>query len=143
MFFSRLKFSNRPSKPLSTTIKDRKKLNKITSFYLCAEPAHPNSLTFSPAIESRVIPWLAIKHGVNGYLRWAFNNWTIDPYLKPVYIHTQGDDYVVYPGKDGPVSSIRWELLKEGIEDVLVFKKYMTDKSKEDRDALLNKVTKN
>lgn len=24
---------------------------------------------------------------------------------------------MVYPGNEGPVSSIRWELLKEGIED--------------------------
>ena len=24
---------------------------------------------------------------------------------------------IIYPGENGPVSSIRWELLKEGIED--------------------------
>lgn len=64
-----------------------------------------------------MIPWLALKYDVDGYVRWAFNSWTEDPYKQPVYNYIQGDDYMIYPGKQGPVSSIRWELLKEGVED--------------------------
>lgn len=91
---------------------------KTTTYYLCGEPAHPNSFTYSPAIESRMIPWLSALYGVDGYLRWAYNSWSDkDPYTHPVFNFIQGDDYYIYPGKDSPVSSIRWELLKEGIED--------------------------
>ena len=39
-----------------------------------------------------------------------------------MFIHNQGDDYYVYPGDAGPISTIRWELLKEGIEDYELFK---------------------
>lgn len=96
----------------------RKDPEKTTTYYLCGDPAHPNSFTYSPAIESRMLPWLSAYYGLDGYLRWAYNSWSdIDPYNNPVFNFIQGDDYYVYPGVEGPVSSIRWELLKEGIED--------------------------
>ncbi|MDR1119361.1 MAG: DUF4091 domain-containing protein [Dysgonamonadaceae bacterium] len=98
--------------------KRRNDPDKTTTFYLCGEPAHPNTFAYSPAIEARMIPWLAAFYKLDGYLRWAYNSWTdMDTYSNPVFNFIQGDDYYVYPGKDGPVSSIRWELLKEGIED--------------------------
>ena len=104
---------------VSTLLQERRKdPAKTTTFYLCGDPAHPNTLTYSPAVEARMIPWLAAHYGVDGYLRWAYNSWSDnDPYTHPVFNFIQGDDYCIYPGKDGPVSSIRWELLKEGIED--------------------------
>ncbi|MCL6266918.1 DUF4091 domain-containing protein [Flagellimonas myxillae] len=122
MFFPGQPLEGQGKVPVDHAIKLRQKADKITTFYLCAEPAHPNTLTFSPAIESRFIPWLALKHGTDGYLRWAYNNWTPDPFKTPVFLHTQGDDYYVYPGKNGPISSIRWELLREGIEDYELFR---------------------
>lgn len=121
MFFPEQPMESQAVVAVLPTIAERKKENRLTTFYLCAEPAHPNTLTYSPAVEGQMIPWLAIKYGTDGYLRWAFNNWTDDPYEKPVFIHTQGDDYQIYPGEDGPISSIRWELLKEGIEDYELF----------------------
>lgn len=97
--------------------------DKSTIYYLCGEPAHPNTFSFSPDIEARMIQWLSAYYNLDGYLRWAYNNWTDkDPYNHPVFNFIQGDDYYVYPGKDGPVSSIRWELLKEGIEDFELFR---------------------
>ncbi len=121
MFFPDQPLEGKGKIPVDSTLRQRQDRGKLTTFYLCAEPAHPNTLTFSPAIESQLIPWLALKHGTDGYLRWAYNNWTFDPFNVPVFLHTQGDDYYVYPGENGPVSSIRWELLKEGIEDYELF----------------------
>jgi hypothetical protein len=96
---------------------------KTTTYYLCGDPAHPNSFTYSPAIESRMLPWLSAYYKLDGYLRWAYNSWSDkDPYNHPVFNFIQGDDYYIYPGKSGPVSSIRWELLKEGIEDYELLK---------------------
>ncbi len=122
MFFPGQSLEKYAKVPVLSTIADRNEKGELTTFYLCAEPAHPNTLTYSPAVESQMIPWLALKYNTDGYLRWAFNNWTDNPIKKPVFIHSQGDDYYVYPGKDGPISSIRWELLKEGIEDYELYK---------------------
>lgn len=117
MFFPGQTLEKKAIVPVLPEIKSRKRQKKITTFYLSAEPSHPNTLTYSPAIEAWMIPWIALKYDLDGYLRWAYNNWTSDPFNKPVFLHSQGDDYYVYPGKEGPISSIRWELLKEGIED--------------------------
>ena len=122
MFFPNQPLEARAIEPVTSTIKSRNVDKKTTTFYLCAEPAHPNTLTYSPAIESRLIPWLALKFNTDGYLRWAYNNWTADTFNRPVFMHNQGDDYYVYPGENGLISSIRWELLKEGIEDYELFR---------------------
>lgn len=122
VFFPNQSHEKRAEVPVLQTILERNDNDNFTTFYLCAEPAHPNTLTYSPAIESQLTPWLALKYKTDGYLRWAYNNWTNDPFNKPVFIHNQGDDYYVYPGEKGPISSIRWELLKEGIEDYELFK---------------------
>ena len=28
-----------------------------------------------------------------------------------------GDCYMVYPGPDGPISTVRWEIFREGVQD--------------------------
>ncbi|MFF2409597.1 glycoside hydrolase domain-containing protein [Streptomyces sp. NPDC058092] len=96
---------------------ERRKAGKITTFYVYGLPAHPNTLAYSPAVESRMLPWISAQRNLDGFLRWSYNSWTSEPFEQPLHIFTQGDEYVVYPGKDGPMSSIRWEQLKEGIED--------------------------
>ncbi|MEH0532734.1 DUF6067 family protein [Streptomyces stelliscabiei] len=96
---------------------ERRAAGKTTTFYVYGEPAHPNTLSYSPAVESRMLPWISARRGLDGFLRWSYNSWTSDPFRQPVHIFTQGDEYLIYPGKNGPMSSIRWEQLKEGVED--------------------------
>ncbi|GAA3611506.1 DUF6067 family protein [Flavivirga amylovorans] len=139
MFFPEQALEHKAKVPVRATIAKRKKSGKQTTFYLCAEPAHPNTLTYSPAVEARLIPWLALKYNTDGYMRWAYNNWTADPFKNPVFLHSQGDDYYVYPGKDGPISSIRWELLKEGIEDYELYK-IMEKKGDISKETLYNAI---
>jgi hypothetical protein len=98
-------------------VQARRAGNKLTTFYVYGWPPHPNTLSYSPAVEARMLPWIAAAHRLDGFLRWSYNSWTSDPFKQPVHIFTQGDEYLVYPGKNGPMSSIRWEQLKEGIED--------------------------
>jgi hypothetical protein len=64
-----------------------------------------------------MLPWISARRHLDGFLRWSYNSWTPDPFKQPVHIFSQGDEYLVYPGENGPMSSIRWEQLKEGIED--------------------------
>lgn len=99
------------------TIVDRRHDGKTTTFYTGGTPSHPNQLTFSPAVESRLLPWIAAEGCFDGYLCWSYTNWPEDVYANPTFQYVQGGEYLVYPGPDGPVSSIRWELLREGIED--------------------------
>lgn len=109
-------------------IDERSKNGKKTSYYVWAGDEHPNSLSFSPAVESQMMPWISAKHNLDGFLRWAFNNWPNDIFQDPVFAFSQGDEYFIYPGEDGPMSSIRWELLKEGIEDYELFQLAKTEK---------------
>lgn len=90
----------------------------ITTYYVCCGPAWPNTFVFSPLVESRMLPWLAAQGGYDGFLRWSYNDWPDDPFLHPEWAPwPTGDCHFVYPGKDGPMSSLRWEQLREGIQD--------------------------
>lgn len=97
-------------------IRQRTEKGLITTFYtMCAPPEHPNNFTFSPPAEQALLGWYAAARGFNGYLRWAYNSWVKDP-VKDSRFRTwpAGDTYQVYPG---PRSSIRFERLREGIQD--------------------------
>lgn len=97
-------------------IQERAEKDKITTFYTCcARPEHPNNFTFSPPAEQTWLGWHAAAQGYSGYLRWAYNSWPENP-LKDSRFRSwpAGDTYQVYPG---PRSSIRFEKLREGIQD--------------------------
>jgi len=90
----------------------------ITTFYICCSPDRPNTFIHSPLVESRMLPFLALQGGYDGLLRWSYNDWPDDPFGAPQWgSWPTGDTFLVYPGADGPVSSLRWEQLREGIQD--------------------------
>ena len=100
-----------------TVAKGRAK-KTITTFYVCCGPEFPNTFLFSPLVESRMLPYLAAQGGYDGFLRWSYNDWPDDPYQHPQWgSWPTGDVFFVYPGEKGPVSSLRWEQLREGIQD--------------------------
>ncbi|HEX7325663.1 MAG TPA: glycoside hydrolase domain-containing protein [Rhodanobacteraceae bacterium] len=106
-----------PRQVSNAWILQRHRHGKVTTFYTWAGDVHPNTLTFSPAVEAREMGWIAARRHLDGYLHWAFDDWPPDVFKHPVYAFSQGDEYLVYPGPRGPVSSIRWKLLQEGVED--------------------------
>lgn len=93
----------------------RKKNGQITTYYVACGIPKPNNFTFSPPAESTYEGWFAAAMGLDGFLRWAYNSWVEDP-LMDTRFHKwpAGDTYFVYPG---PKSSIRFERLREGIQD--------------------------
>ena len=97
-------------------LKARKAAGKISTVYTCCSEARPNMFTFSPVAETPWTMWHAVAGGYDGYLRWAYNSWTIDP-LRDSRFRTwaAGDTYMVYPGFR---SSIRMEKIIEGVQDV-------------------------
>ncbi|HTV56715.1 MAG TPA: glycoside hydrolase domain-containing protein [Terriglobia bacterium] len=88
-----------------------------TTFYTCCSPALPNTFIYSPQWESRLLPWIAFRYDLDGYLRWAYESWPDDVWKHPESRWHSGDTFFVYPGKDGPIDSTRWEMLRQGVED--------------------------
>jgi len=75
----------------------------------------PNKTVDAPLIESRILHWLNYRYGLKGYLHWGFNAWTDDPFEAPG--EHRGDGWHVYPKKDGLINSLRWEQMRNGIQD--------------------------
>jgi len=112
------------------------------TWYISCDQAYPQPNYFidAPALDLVMVPWITARYHMDGILYWAMNFWnqTPNPWLDPVtYISgfhcsggyvLNGEGSVIYPGDytkrytgqpnvDGPVSSMRMELLRDGIED--------------------------
>lgn len=88
--------------------------NKRTNYYTCCTEAHPNTFTFSDPAEAVWISYYSAKKHIDGYLRWAYNSWPVEPLLDSRFRSwAGGDTYLIYPGAR---SCIRFERLIEGIQ---------------------------
>ncbi len=90
---------------------------QFTTFYtMCGHHTNgPNNFTYSPPAEQAWLGWYAAKMDMSGFLRWAYNSWVVDPLVDSRHTAFQaGDTFQVYPGAR---SSIRFEQLRDGIED--------------------------
>ena len=102
-----------------SVIERRRSEGKKTTYYTCCSTHRPNTFTFSEPAEAEFLAWYAIRKGLDGYLRWAYNSWTEDPISDSRFTAwSGGDTYIVYPEAR---SSVRWERLIEGIQ---AFEKY-------------------
>lgn len=105
-------------------------------FYTCCHPygSYPNRFIDFPLIETRLLFWLNWKYRLKGYLHWGLNRWTADPFKDIGDDLPPGDRYIIYPGDDGPMSSIRWEATREGIQDYEYFR-LLSEKTKQVKDS--------
>ncbi|MDD2711090.1 MAG: DUF4091 domain-containing protein [Verrucomicrobiae bacterium] len=79
---------------------------------------HPQLLLDYPAICHRIIFWMLWKYQLKGFHFWGSVNWSDDPWKNPWTSGSNGDGYLLYPTKEGkPLNSIRWELMRDGIDD--------------------------
>ena len=98
--------------------------------YFCCEPRgrYLNRLIDTPLVKIRMSGWLFYRTRAHGFLHWGYNYWykrqtteLIDPYTIsdglawPDWAH--GDTFVVYPGLEGPIDSLRWEVFAESLQD--------------------------
>jgi hypothetical protein len=80
----------------------------------------------------RMLPYYCLKYGGSGFEFWGLSWWTFDPWQfgwhtfisqsddgkRHYWVrYPNGDGFLTYPGKDGPVSTIRLEQVREGLED--------------------------
>lgn len=89
-------------------------------YYICCHPfgnVYPNRFLDFPGTSVRVLHWINYRYDLKGYLHWGWNFWGENPFGVPRENLPPGDTHVVYPGRDGPLDSIRWEIQRESLED--------------------------
>lgn len=95
--------------------------------YTCCAPGgrYLNRLLDQSLLRPRLLHWGNYFYDLKGYLHWGLNHYRPDqnPFEQSVVWHSgssklpPGDTHIVYPGADGPWSSMRFEAMREGIED--------------------------
>ncbi len=103
--------------------------------YFCCGPrgAYWNRLLDTPLARLRMGGRLLHALEARGFLHWGYNYWyrsqtqqLIDPFVElagdawPGWPY--GDPFVVYPGPDGPISSVRWEIWAEAMQDLAILR---------------------
>jgi hypothetical protein len=101
--------------------------------YFCTGPRGPylNRLFDTPLPKIRMSGWLFYRLGARGFLHWGYNYWyKMDTQqLENVFQEgaggawpgiPYGDPFEVYPGPDGPIDSIRWEVFAESLQDYAI-----------------------
>ncbi|HEY0669407.1 MAG TPA: DUF4091 domain-containing protein [Sphingobacteriaceae bacterium] len=109
--------------------------------YFCTSPKgdYLNRFFDTPLPKLRMAGFLFYHLKADGFLHWGYNYWNkleteeiLDPYTNGdagVYPEIPfGDPFVVYPGPDGPISSIRWEVFAEALQDFAILQTAGIDK---------------
>ena len=101
-------------------------------YYLYGDrPPLPNpTIIDRPGLHARIGPWLAWLERVEGLLYYSTTDWSPDPWSDPWINDANGDGFMFYPPIGGTIAfdacvpqsnrlvpSIRWELMREGMED--------------------------
>jgi hypothetical protein len=101
--------------------------------YYCCAPRGPwlNRFMDTPLTKVRMSGWIFYKQNARGFLHWGYNYWhrmereeILDPFTESSGEDwpgiPAGDPFVVYPGKGGPIDSIRWEVFAESLQDYAI-----------------------
>jgi hypothetical protein len=104
----------------------RQRAGEEVWFYTCVFPQgeYANRFLEQPLLKTRLLHWINYRYGITGYLHWGYNQWaaedpfthTTRPHGGPPYLPA-GDPWIVYPGTNGPLDSIRFEAMRDGIAD--------------------------
>lgn len=125
----------------SEILQQRKQKNQVSTYYTCCTEPYPNTFTFSQPAEAEFLGWHTAYLGLDGYLRWAYNSYTLEPLLDSRFrSFAAGDCYIVYPGGR---SSIRFEKLTEGIqnfEKIQILKKEFKEKNQTKKNEKLQGI---
>ena len=125
-------------------IAKRRAQGKVSTYYTCCSAEYPNLFTFSAPADAEFIALEALAKDLDGYLRWAYNSWTIVPEKDSRFTAwPAGDTYVIYPFS---ISSVRWERLVQGIQQFEKYKILLAEaeaKGNTSRVKALKKLLKN
>ncbi len=103
------------------------------TYYCCGQhTGTSNRFIAMPSWRTRALGTQCFKYDIAGFLQWGYNFYnnmysanTVNPYL----CHDgelqvpAGDAFIVYPGEDGrAIPSLRFEVFREGLEDLAAMK---------------------
>ncbi|MCA1686078.1 MAG: DUF4091 domain-containing protein [Planctomycetia bacterium] len=101
--------------------------------YYCCSPTGSwlNRFMDTPLAKIRMSGWLFYRQGARGFLHWGFNYWhklekeeIVDPFRDASADRwpgiPYGDPFMIYPGQDRPIDSIRWEVFAESLQDYAI-----------------------
>ena len=118
---------------------ERKSKGEKILIYTCLVPGGKwlNRTLDMERIRQVYFGWAGSKYNTFGYLHWGLNQYKANPFKQSVVKHPSpqassnnflpaGDTHVIYPGTDGPLSSLRFEAHRKGIEDYELLEKLKT-----------------
>lgn len=116
--------------------------------YVCNIPVAPyfNVQVLDEGLNSRVLFWQMYQRDVEGFLYWAADAWTEDPWhdLDSFGGGWHGDGILLYPettANGAPYASIRLKIMRDGVDDIELL--YIAEElfGREWVDAKVNSVT--
>lgn len=107
--------------------KAKKGAKNIMLYVTTPKSFYPKEVIEEPTLNHIIMQWLCFRWNLSGYGFWAYNQGWISPVdifsepsggLDTRTFPLTGNTFIVYPGKEGPLDSIRHEANLNGIEDV-------------------------
>lgn len=103
----------------------------LWAYYCCAQSVHvSNRFMALPSFRNRILGVQLYKYNIPGFLHWGYNFYNshlskraINPFLvtDADMAFPSGDAFLVYPGEEGALESIRIKVLAEAFYDIRAF----------------------
>lgn len=105
-----------------------RKVPELWTYYCNSQYQDVSNRFFAfPSARNRIIGMQLYKYGIKGFLHWGYNFWysqysinAVDPFriTDCGCAFPSGDAFVVYPGPDGPVESLRLVVFHDALQDL-------------------------
>lgn len=103
-------------------------VENLWAYYCCGQYQNylSNRFLAMPSNRCRILGVQLYRHNIKGFLHWGYNHWYSGLSVKKInpFLNTDadacfpsGDAFLVYPGEDGPVNSLRIKVLREAFQD--------------------------
>ena len=127
------------------------KVPNLWAYYCCAQNVQvSNRFMALPSFRNRILGVQLYKYNIPGFLHWGYNFYNshlskraINPFLVTDADMTfpSGDAFLVYPGEEGALESIRLKVLAEAFYDIRAFELLESLTSREEVLALIEENT--
>jgi hypothetical protein len=119
----------------------KENIDGLWCYYCCSQCVDVSNIFMAmPSQRTRIIALQWYKYNIEGFLQWGYNfyNSQYSKRLINPYVTTDadcafpaGDPFIVYPGADGPVASLRLKVFNSTINDLQAMKLLEELKDKE------------